>query len=213
MLSSGSRLKVLIYLDIEWYPSFERKEKKSKTLDEKSAETKSLGNGFPPMDLPFVSNETSNWLLYILTDSALPTGGFVASSGLEASQQAGLLNAENLADFVTSASHSYANNSICFVRAGYEAPDHSDPLAALTEYDAECDAVMVANTVGRRASLAQGVAMIILYLKCFADNPPKGLDITIMRRWKTYIRGEKVNGHFPICFGLVCRFLGVDRGK
>lgn len=166
------------------------------------------------MDLPFVSNETSNWLLYILTDSALPTGGFVASSGLEASQQAGLLDAGNLADFVASASHSYANNSVCFVRAGYEAPNDSDPLEALTEYDAECEAVMVANAVGRRASLAQGVAMITLYLKCFADNPPpEGLDVNLLKRWKMYIRSEKVDGHFPICFGLVCRFLGVDLGK
>ncbi|CDS09807.1 hypothetical protein LRAMOSA02484 [Lichtheimia ramosa] len=161
------------------------------------------------MDNPFVSNETSSWLLYILTDSALPTGGFVASSGLEAMHQAGLLNGSNLADFVISANLSYASNSTCFVRAGYEAMDDPDPLSRLKECDSICEAVMVANAVGRRASLAQGVAMIILYLKCFTETT-NDLDINVIKRWKTLIRAEEVDGHFPVCFGLVCRYLQVD---
>lgn len=163
------------------------------------------------MDNPFVSNETSSWLLYILTDSALPTGGFVASSGLEAMHQAGLLNGSNLADFVISANLSYASNSTCFVRAGYEAMDDPDPLSRLKECDSVCEAVMVANAVGRRASLAQGVAMIILYLKCFTETT-NDLDINVIKRWKTLIRAEEVDGHFPVCFGLVCRYLQVDLG-
>lgn len=167
---------------------------------------------FTWMDNPFVSNETSSWLLYILTDSALPTGGFVASSGLEAMHQAGLLNGDNLADFVISANMSYASNSTCFVRAGYEAMDDKDPLSRLKECDSVCEAVMVANAVGRRASLAQGVAMIILYLKCFAETT-NDLDINVMKRWKALIRAEEVEGHFPVCFGLVCRYLKVDLGK
>ncbi|KAJ8663471.1 hypothetical protein O0I10_000712 [Lichtheimia ornata] len=163
------------------------------------------------MDNPFVSNETSSWLLYILTDSALPTGGFVASSGLEAMHQAGLLNGDNLADFVISANMSYASNSTCFVRAGYEAMDDKDPLSRLKECDSICEAVMVANAVGRRASLAQGVAMIILYLKCFTETTKTNdLDISVMKKWKTLIRAEEVEGHFPVCFGLVCRYLQVD---
>lgn len=166
------------------------------------------------MDNPFVSNETSSWLLYILTDSALPTGGFVASSGLEAMHQAGLLNGDNLADFVISANMSYASNSTCFVRAGYEAMDDKDPLSRLKECDSICEAVMVANAVGRRASLAQGVAMIILYLKCFTETTKTNdLDISVMKKWKTLIRAEEVEGHFPVCFGLVCRYLQVDLGK
>ncbi|KAI7854844.1 hypothetical protein BDC45DRAFT_113916 [Circinella umbellata] len=169
------------------------------------------------MALPFVSNQTSSWLLYILVDSALPTGGFVASSGLEATCQAGLLDADNLNEWVNSANLNYACNTSCFVRAGYEALDHKDPLAQLEECDSTCDAVMVANTVARRASLAQGIAMITLYLKCFTElneeqqcEGDKLLDITIMKRFKTMIRAEKVDGHFPICFGLVCRYLKVD---
>ena len=163
------------------------------------------------MTLPFVSNETSSWLLYILTDSALPTGGFVASSGLEATHQAGLLDSSNLTDWVTDANLSYASNTSCFVRAGYEAVDDKAPVDKLKECDAICDAVMVANTVGRRASLAQGVAMVTLYLKCFSEANAK-LDISILKRWKAMIRAEQVDGHFAICFGLVCRFLEVDLG-
>ncbi|KAI7905042.1 uncharacterized protein BX663DRAFT_549897 [Cokeromyces recurvatus] len=164
----------------------------------------------------FTSNETSSWLLYILTDSALPTGGFVASSGLEASWQAGLVNNENLASFVISSAHNYASNTNCFVRAGFEAPDHQDPVAHLVESDATCDAVMVTNTVARRASLAQGIAMLTLYLKCFKEKP-EGIsneehekNIQMVKKWKSLIREGKVDGHFAICYGLICRHLKVD---
>ncbi|KAI9319071.1 hypothetical protein BX666DRAFT_1854342 [Dichotomocladium elegans] len=165
------------------------------------------------MDSPFVSNQTSSWLLYILTDSALPTGGFVASSGLEASHQAGLITAANLAEFVTSANLSYASSTSCFVREGYEAVNHADVMARLKECDGICDAVMATNEVARRASLAQGVAMITLYLKCFAEaeqDHNRQLDVGIIKKWKSSIRAEQVDGHFPICFGLVCRYLNVD---
>ncbi|KAI8887412.1 urease accessory protein UreF [Backusella circina FSU 941] len=160
------------------------------------------------MDFPFASSETSSWLLYILTDSALPTGGFVASSGLEASFQAGLVDNTSLPAFVKSSTHNYACNTNCFVRAGYEAPDQEDPMAYLEEYDGICDAVMAANTVARRASLAQGMAMLTLYLKCFSENSE--YDIQTIKAWKKLIRGEKVDGHFAICFGLICRYLNVD---
>ncbi|KAI8368415.1 hypothetical protein EDC96DRAFT_441482 [Choanephora cucurbitarum] len=163
-------------------------------------------NGFTDF---FSSNETSSWLLYILTDSALPTGGFVASSGLEASWQAGLVDNKNLVDFVTSSAHNYASNTNCFVRAGYESLDQEDPLAELTEADATCDAVMTANSVARRASLAQGIAMLTLFLKCFTQEDQQ-YDISIIKKWKLMIRGEKADGHFAICYGLVCRYLQVD---
>ncbi|GAN08608.1 urease accessory protein UreF [Mucor ambiguus] len=164
----------------------------------------------------FTSNETSSWLLYILTDSALPTGGFVASSGLEASWQAGLIDNENLAAWVTTSAHNYASNTNCFVRAGYEAPDREDPLAYLIESDNICDAVMAANTVARRASLAQGIAMLTLYLKCFTDSPEHITEkehkqnMEVVKKWKSMIRGEKIDGHFAICYGLICRYLKVD---
>ncbi|KAL0088599.1 hypothetical protein J3Q64DRAFT_1634757 [Phycomyces blakesleeanus] len=159
--------------------------------------------------LPFVSNETSSWLLYILTDSALPTGGFVASSGLEATYQAGLLTADNLSDFVTTSAHSYAWQTNGFVRAGWEAPDDANPISQLEESDSICDAVMVANTVARRASLAQGVAMLTLYLKCFTKNAtPDG--VKVVKSWKNKIRAGQTDGHFSVCFGLICRYLDVD---
>lgn len=166
----------------------------------------------------FTSSATSSWLLYILTDSALPTGGFVSSSGLEASYQAGLIDNHSLPAFVSSSSHNFACNTNCFVRAGYEAPDHPDVLAYLIESDETCDAVMSANVVARRASLAQGIAMLTLYLKCFTNNDQLSEEqteknIDIVKKWKSLIRGEKVDGHFAICYGLICRYLNVDLGK
>ena len=157
----------------------------------------------------FASSETSSWLLYILTDSALPTGGFVSSSGLEASWQAGLIDNDNLPAFVTSSSHNYASNTNCFVRAGYEAIDNDDPLQYLLESDETGDAVMAANVVAKRASLAQGIAMLTLYIKCFTQNDKEAnveqniKNIALVKKWKGMIRGEKVDGHFAICFGLI----------
>ena len=161
----------------------------------------------------FTSNETSSWLLYILTDSALPTGGFVSSSGLEASYQAGLVDNTNLPAFVSSSAHNFASNSNCFVRAGYEAVDHSDPLAFLSDGDATCDAVTAANAVAKRASLAQGIAMLTLFLKCFSDTSDQKDNVQMVKSWKNRIRAEKADGHFAICFGLICRCLKVDLGR
>ncbi|CEG67116.1 hypothetical protein RMATCC62417_03585 [Rhizopus microsporus] len=158
----------------------------------------------------FTSNETSSWLLYILTDSALPTGGFVSSSGLEASHQAGLVDSNNISTFVTSSAHNYASNTNCFVQAGYESLDNKDALSFLTDCDATCDAVMAANAVARRASLAQGIAMLTLFLKCFTETNKQEEKIRVVKQWKNMIRAEKVDGHFAICFGLVCRCLDVD---
>lgn len=166
----------------------------------------------------FTSSATSSWLLYILTDSALPTGGFVSSSGLEASYQAGLIDNQSLPAFVSSSAHNFASNTNCFVRAGYEAPDQPNVLASLIAADETCDAVMAANGVARRASLAQGIAMLTLYLKCFTENDAfseeqSKQNIEIVKLWKGMIRGEKVDGHFAICYGLICRYLNVDLGK
>ncbi|KAI8063302.1 hypothetical protein BC940DRAFT_243514 [Gongronella butleri] len=158
---------------------------------------------------PFASDATSSWLLYILTDSALPTGGFVASSGLEATFQAGLLTKKNLTSFVSTSAHSYASQSLSFVTAGFQAVDNADPANELDRIDDLCEAVMIANAVARRASLAQGVAMLTLYLKCFADEKPKE-HIDLVKRWKLKIRAGTIQGHFPVCFGLICRLLDVD---
>jgi urease accessory protein len=155
----------------------------------------------------FSKDDNSNWLLYLLTDSALPTGGFVASSGLEASFQAGLIqSATALPEFTLSAAHSFAFNTVPFVRAGYYSVNDQDPIIALQDADAACEALMIGNTVARRASLAQGVAMLTLHIKCFSP------DDQLVKQWKKLIRSEKVDGHFAVCFGLVCRQLNVTIG-
>lgn len=136
----------------------------------------------------------------------------MASSGLEATFQAGLLTRDTLPGFVQSSAHSYSSQTLCFVKAGYNVPDQEDPMAALDGCDDTCEAVMVANTVARRASLAQGVAMLTLYLKCFTDSRPDK-DIKLVKKWKLRIRAGTTFGHFPVCFGLVCRLLDVDLGK
>ncbi|KAJ3335273.1 hypothetical protein HDU93_005979 [Gonapodya sp. JEL0774] len=68
----------------------------------------------------------NSWLLYQLADSALPTGGFVASAGLEAAVATGLVRAtdtDSLTRFLTSSIHTYAYSTVPFVEHAWRAVD------------------------------------------------------------------------------------------
>jgi urease accessory protein len=62
--------------------------------------------------------------------------------------------------------------------------------------------------------------MLTLYLKCFLDEKQEpdteeqhAENIRIVKTWKSMIRGEIVDGHFAVCYGLICRYLKVDLGN
>ncbi|RUS27493.1 hypothetical protein BC938DRAFT_483162 [Jimgerdemannia flammicorona] len=183
-----------------------------------------VGTGTPhlldsTMETPLPGNSTtSNWLRYLLTDSALPTGGFVASSGLESAYQSGLItNSTSLSSFVATSSHTFAHSTIGFVKAGWVITSDggiwkstSERIEALRELDDVCEATMVINAVAKRASLAQGVAMLTLYTKCFAGADGKLEKDELIKEWKNEIRAGRSYGHYSVCFGLVCSSLGVD---
>ncbi|KAJ7228331.1 hypothetical protein GGX14DRAFT_612237, partial [Mycena pura] len=197
------------------------------------------------------SQET--YLLLLLSDSNLPTGSFVASSGLESFLKHGFgaapsppqitpspsssIKLDTIATFVRDSLATYAPSALPFVSdahaitsqllrggAGAEEP-RTLTLAALARLDAlyEC---MTLNHVARRASAAQGVALLSLYTKGFvrprglsqASSVPEAVDdermLALVDAFKRMVRrgGEDggTYGHLPVCWGVLCGALGLS---
>lgn len=93
------------------------------------------------------------WTLLQIADSALPTGGFAHSGGLEAALQLGTARAGSLEDFVAEALWQAGATALPWVSATQRAPDR------LGELDLACDASMP-HHVANRASRVQGQAFL-----------------------------------------------------
>jgi len=97
---------------------------------------------------------TVSWILLQLSDSALPTGGFVHSAGLESAFQQGEVQAPgDLRRFIRDALWLAGHSSLPLASAAHERPDS---LGAL---DARAD-TFLSSEVANRASRLQGRAFL-----------------------------------------------------
>ena len=206
-------------------------------------------------------DSSANHLLYILTDSNLPTGGFIASSGLESYVAHGFLRPatysstrspnENATtprngkdavgqwitrfgaaemDNFASTTLPYANDawSVCSALIDPSrfnpATDQSmkNALDTLNRLDEHHEAALLSH-VARRASKAQGVAILTLYARSFAGHAlsskedqskasRKGTADELVSTYKTGIRAGRAPGHLAICWGILCAVLRLSRG-
>jgi len=78
---------------------------------------------------------------------------------------------------------------------------------------------MTLNRVAKRASKSQGVALLTLYTKGFSSPTSLPIKHTTARdafvgklvdRYKLKIRGEEVQGHLPVCWGILTAALNVS---
>ncbi|KAJ9099247.1 hypothetical protein QFC21_004128 [Naganishia friedmannii] len=204
-------------------------------------------------------------LLYILLDSNLPTGGFVASSGLESYAKHGFLrpatgttsaaSAQGLVHYVQESVKNYGASTAPFVRdswelvrselqqdtegdgdgeeeeeeGGQEGRRVEGMVEQVKRLDALYDAVTL-NHVTRRSSTAQGIALLTLYTKAFAEppmnseKPPlarekssrrmvKERGTLVIERIKKLIRRGETAGHLSVCWGLMTSAAGLSLEK
>jgi len=105
-------------------------------------------------------------------------------------------------------------------------------LKRIANVDREYD-VFMNNAIQNAASRKQGDGMIMMGVKCFADQYKPGnaqyedveeedgeagtmalgANIRILKSFKAMLRSEEIAGHYPIAFAMMARLLGFDLGK
>ena len=188
-------------------------------------------------------DDDETYILLLLSDGNLPTGSFVASSGLESYVKHGFSSlsppGSATIDFIRDSLGSYARSALPFMSDAHHAVESfalgkdgnrdeseiwNDTLHTLTDLD-ELYQSMTLNHVTRRASMSQGVALLTLYSKGFSRTPSlsvfSGAETrdhedrmkTLLELFKTKVRKGEVFGHLPICWGALTAVLGLTLGK
>lgn len=185
-----------------------------------------------------MDDDKETYLLLLLSDSNLPTGSFVASSGLESYVKHGFPpsdsgSPDSTIPFIQDSLATYSRSALAFVSdahhivAGYSQNGErnlDETLSALKALD-DLYETMTLNHVAKRASKAQGVALLTVYTKGFSKPTfmvaTQGDNATIAQekrltglvdRLKLTIRREETHGHLPVCWGVLTGALGLTLG-
>lgn len=110
---------------------------------------------------PSFTDTDTVWSAYMLADSALPTGSFAHSAGLEAATQLGMItNTKDLDTFVKAAVRSSVQVTGPFLARGHEiAMEISGIENKWKLLDRQCQAVLAPNAPACSASLDQGKSL------------------------------------------------------
>ncbi|CAK9161010.1 unnamed protein product [Ilex paraguariensis] len=140
------------------------------------------------------------WSQWQLIDSILPTGGFAHSFGLEAAIQARLVSGpEGLRTYVIQVLENTGSLLLPFVYSASISPD----MQTWHKLDKMLDATLT-NEVGRKASIAQGSALMRVAAAVFQEVP----NLKTLR--DTSLSTGAVCFHHAPIFGLICGLLGSD---
>ncbi|XP_040993075.1 urease accessory protein F isoform X2 [Juglans microcarpa x Juglans regia] len=152
------------------------------------------------VEKPTPTDSHLQWSQWQLIDSILPTGGFAHSFGLEAAIQARIISGpEDLRTFVIHVLENTGSLLLPFVFSATISPD----LETWQKLDRTLDA-MLTNEVGRKASIAQGSALMRVAAAVFSETP----SLKSMR--DTSVGSGVVSFHHAPIFGLTCGLLGLD---
>ncbi|GAO16849.1 uncharacterized protein UV8b_06891 [Ustilaginoidea virens] len=177
----------------------------------KTAKTAATPPPQPPLDSP------THYLL-LLSDSQLPIGSFAFSSGLEsylAHSHSRPPRRPSFSAFLPLSLSSFAGTTLPFVLAA-----HRDP-SSLVSLDDQLDAAVVC-TVGRRASVAQGRALLSVWERSFraalpagATHPPALGELGALLRQAPAGGGgadgvPAASAHLAPLFGVVCALVGLS---
>lgn len=183
-------------------------------------------------DLP---DDLETFLLLALSDSNLPTGGFVASSGLESTCLHGFLplhydleapatlsTVQSVVAFIDKSLTSYSRLAMAFVNDAHDLVCSVEPNDGFRQAREELVSLstlhdaMLLNHVARRASKAQGAALLSLYVRSFAPPlPESGIKRPIdqlVDEIRISIRSGSFEAHLPVCWGILCAAVGLSAG-
>jgi urease accessory protein len=180
-------------------------------------------------------DDDETFILLVLSDSSLPTGSFVASSGLESYFKHGFpslfpSSEHALVSFIRQSLPTYARSALPFVTDAHRiisaAKDSYTTLTRLLALDQLYEASNL-NHVARRASTSQGVALLTLFSKGLS-KPPIHADIfkdgsspsqqssllsSLVGEFKLLVRREETPGHLPVCWGVLTGALDLSLGS
>ncbi|GAB9475519.1 Urease accessory protein [Globisporangium polare] len=171
----------------------------------------------------------ADWAVWQMVDSLYPTGGFAHSVGLEAAVQERLVTKSPpssntpspLDQFLRSTLHQTANFALPIVftmhssvhmakalhgRAAVQ--DESALVAAFLDVNAQATALF-SNHVAKKASLAQGAAMLRLAVSTYHSHEKDAFEVLVTIR-KESKRQKHPGVHHAVVFALTCALLGVD---
>ena len=217
----------VVHLEVELRTARSQLQKLEDTGSEPTQDLIKKGDSKTISLSPELSLDSSIHNLMLLSDSALPLGSFAYSSGLEsflAHNKASGLKETNLALF-----HKFLRLSIqsmAYTNVPYALAAFRDPLM-LEELDNDLDASTPCS-VARRASIAQGRALLSVWEKAFA--------MSAKQRFSSDARGHKastmlelfsralkississtsssipaVNGHLAPLWGAICLCLSLS---
>ncbi|GAV67176.1 UreF domain-containing protein [Cephalotus follicularis] len=141
------------------------------------------------------------WSQWQLLDSILPTGGFAHSFGLEAAIQARIISGpEDLQTFVTHVLENTGSLLLPFVYSATVCPN----IETWHALDRMLDATLT-NEVSRKASVAQGSALMRVAAAVFTEVPS-------LKSMRDTSLGSGIPFHHAPVFGLICGLLGLDSG-
>jgi urease accessory protein len=165
------------------------------------------GLSTPPSSVVNNPPRSAHHYLLLLSDSALPLGSFAFSSGLESYKtHSGSSASFNV--FLPLSLSAYASTTLPFVLAA-----HRDPYA-VAELDDAHDAAVIC-TVGRRASVAQGRALLGVWEKSFAPTMTTSSH-NVISHLKNLASSSSYTSDLPAysahlapLFGAICNLLGL----
>jgi urease accessory protein len=178
-------------------------------------------------------DDNEAYILLLLSDSNLPTGSFVASSGFESYIKHGFSSSHSNSTitFVRDSLGAYARSALPFVSDAHGAVDHlfkgdSSVETVLTDIATldEHYHSMTLNHVARRASQSQGVALLSLFAKGFSrptfisvseseeEQAKEARLNSFVNKLKEMTRRSDTPGHLPICWGVLTAALGLSLG-
>ncbi|KAI1462256.1 UreF-domain-containing protein [Annulohypoxylon moriforme] len=165
------------------------------------------------------SAQSAHHYLLLLSDSALPLGSFAFSSGLESylahtrrTRTVSAAPSSSFSSFLPLSLSSYASTTLPFVLAAYRDPDPGN----VARLDDTLDAAIICS-VGRRASVAQGRALLSIWEKSIATTvDPKAR----LRPFAELLRSSSsssstgrlppVSAHLAPLFGAVAALCGLS---